>query len=67
MAAVIMTADNPRDQKAHGRKVSNFDEKKWKANCRDIIKQGNLAKILFITLYLEFSVGGNPHYCNPNM
>jgi len=51
MAAVIMKSDNPRDQKAHGRKVSNFDEKKWKANCRDIVKQGNLAKVLFITLY----------------
>ena len=52
MATAIMATENPRDQKAHGRKVSNFDEKKWKANCRDIVKRGNLAKVLFISNHL---------------
>jgi ribA/ribD-fused uncharacterized protein len=39
-----MASDHPRDQKALGRKVSNFNEETWKENCRDIVKRGNLAK-----------------------
>ena len=43
MAAKIMhmSTDHPRDQKSLGGKVRNFDEKKWGANCRDIVKRGN--------------------------
>ncbi|CAI8047093.1 N-glycosidase R617 [Geodia barretti] len=44
LAAKIMASDHPRDQKALGRKVSNFNEETWKENCRDIVKRGNLAK-----------------------
>ena len=49
MAAKIMSTDHPRDQKALGRKVRNFDEKKWGANCRDIVKRGNTAKVCYET------------------
>ena len=48
MAAKIMASDHPRDQKALGRKVSNFNEETWKENCRDIVKRGNLAKVTII-------------------
>jgi ribA/ribD-fused uncharacterized protein len=40
----IMKSDDPREQKSLGRKVRNFDDKKWKAKCRDIVKRGNYAK-----------------------
>ena len=48
LAAKIMASDHPRDQKALGRKVSNFNEETWKENCRDIVKRGNLAKVTII-------------------
>ncbi|CAI8009819.1 N-glycosidase R617 [Geodia barretti] len=39
-----MASDDPREQKALGRKVSNFSDETWKKNCRKIVKKGNLAK-----------------------
>lgn len=44
MASEIMNADHPGDQKALGRKVNNFDDKKWGASCKEIVKRGNMAK-----------------------
>ena len=52
MAAKIMASDHPRDQKALGRKVSNFNEETWKENCRDIVKRGNLAKVTIIAIII---------------
>ncbi len=40
----ILAAKNPRDQKAWGRKVGNFDASTWNAVCRGIVYRGNLAK-----------------------
>jgi len=40
----ILAAKNPRDQKAWGRKVANFDETAWNDVCRGIVYRGNLAK-----------------------
>ena len=45
VAAKIMASDDPREQKALGRKVSNFSDETWKKNCRKIVKKGNLAKV----------------------
>jgi len=45
MAKRILRSDNPREQKALGRQVANFEEGKWKSACRDIVKKGNLAKV----------------------
>jgi len=42
--AKIMAAQNPREQKAIGRKVRNFEEARWKAACEEIVYQANLAK-----------------------
>lgn len=32
--------------KALGRKVRNFDPKVWNETCRDIVKAGNMAKVM---------------------
>lgn len=41
---MIMYADNPRDQKAFGRRVKGFDTETWNEVCREFVYQGNLAK-----------------------
>jgi ribA/ribD-fused uncharacterized protein len=40
----IMEADHPRDQKAVGRRVQNFDQERWERVCVGIVKQANLLK-----------------------
>ena len=45
MEAAILKSHDPREQKAMGRKVSNFDPEIWSQNCKDIVKQGNIAKV----------------------
>ena len=40
----IMASDSPREQKAIGRKVKNFDADKWNGVSRNIVYKGNMAK-----------------------
>ena len=40
----IMSAVDPREQKAYGRQVSGFDKEKWDAVARDIVYKGCRAK-----------------------
>lgn len=40
----IMSTKSPREQKALGRKVKNFNTDKWNEVCREFVYQGNLAK-----------------------
>lgn len=40
----IMNTTSPREQKALGRAVKNFDTNKWNEVCREFVYQGNLAK-----------------------
>jgi hypothetical protein len=40
----IMVSNNPKEQKALGRSVKNFDTKRWNEVCREFVYQGNLAK-----------------------
>lgn len=42
----IMDAKNPRDQKAIGRLVKNFDAGKWNKAARDLVYEGNYAKFV---------------------
>jgi ribA/ribD-fused uncharacterized protein len=42
--------DSPKNQKALGRSVNNFDGDTWDKYCRDIVKMGN---------YLKFSQNGD--------
>ena len=44
MATRIRFAATPREQKALGRKVRDFDAAKWNAAARDIVFRGNWAK-----------------------
>jgi ribA/ribD-fused uncharacterized protein len=39
-----MATENPRQQKALGRKVTNFDPNRWEAACEEIVFRANLAK-----------------------
>ena len=45
MADRIMKSSSPREQKALGRQVRNFDVDIWKKKCREIVKRGNKAKV----------------------
>lgn len=40
----ILATSNPKDIKALGREVKNFDAKKWSAVSKDIVVKGNLHK-----------------------
>jgi ribA/ribD-fused uncharacterized protein len=42
--ALIMSSDIPREQKAIGRTVQNFDEKKWNKVAKEIVYKGCRAK-----------------------
>jgi ribA/ribD-fused uncharacterized protein len=42
--ALILASTNPRQQKALGRKVQNFDAATWDRECREAVYRGNLAK-----------------------
>lgn len=44
VANAIMRTQNPKEQKALGRKVSGFDKEKWEAVCRDYVYEANYAK-----------------------
>ena len=43
-AQQILKTDVPWKQKYLGRRVKNFDEAIWMGQCRDVVKQGNMAK-----------------------
>lgn len=40
----IMKSDNPKEQKALGRQVKNFNKEKWEKVARDVVYEGNYAK-----------------------
>jgi ribA/ribD-fused uncharacterized protein len=40
----VLESENPREQKALGRRVRNFDESKWNQVCRGIVWRANHAK-----------------------
>ncbi len=44
VAAEILAADHPKKHKALGRKVKNFDDKRWKENREAIVLAGNRLK-----------------------
>ena len=44
MMGRIMTTKSPREQKAFGRKVKDFDATKWEAVAYDIVVRANIAK-----------------------
>ena len=44
MLSMILKARHPKEMKAYGRAVKNFDQDKWDGACYEIVKRGNLAK-----------------------
>lgn len=44
MHAKILETNHPKDVKAMGRLVKNFDLSVWEANCKQIVYDGNYAK-----------------------
>jgi ribA/ribD-fused uncharacterized protein len=44
VAAEILAADHPRQHKALGRKVKQFDDKRWRRERETIVRAGNHAK-----------------------
>ena len=58
MAGEILASDDPRHQKALGRKVRQFDEKVWGANCKDIVKRGNMAKVITLWAVMFLHMDG---------
>lgn len=40
----VLAAETPKQAKAIGRRVANFDDAAWRANARGIVESGNLAK-----------------------
>lgn len=44
MLSMIMNAKHPKEMKAYGRAVKNFDPERWSSACYEIVKQANLAK-----------------------
>lgn len=44
MREKILQTRQPKEMKAYGRAVKNFDEAQWKTACCEIVKKGNLAK-----------------------
>ncbi len=45
MAAKILASTIPKEQKSFGRSVSNFNADRWTSECRDVVKEGNRAKV----------------------
>ena len=44
MLAKIMEASHPKEMKAYGRAVRNFDKDRWDSSCYEIVTRGNEAK-----------------------
>lgn len=42
--AAIMKTGSPREQKALGRQVKNFDDEQWRMHARDVVFRGNILK-----------------------
>ena len=52
-AEIIMALDEPREQKAMGRSVKNWDQKLWEQHRWAVVKKGNMAKVRIIGSRLE--------------
>jgi len=53
----ILNSKTPKDAKALGRKIKNFDNKLWNDNKYEIVKQGNLHKFVEYEDLKEFLIG----------
>jgi hypothetical protein len=45
-AKIIMAATEPKVMKAQGRKVVNFVDEVWKKKSLEVVRKGNIAKVI---------------------
>ena len=57
MLLKIMETANPKEMKAYGRAVKNFDKEVWDSCCFDVVKRGNRAKFSQNPELLQFLMG----------
>ena len=62
MFHAIMRTNNPREQKALGRQVRNFDPELWKLVARAIVFQGNVAKFTSSEYFNDYLLGTEDLY-----
>ena len=53
-AMLILQTSNPKEQKALGRKVKDFDKEVWESNCKEIVYNGCYAKFIQNPELLKF-------------
>lgn len=58
----IMSATNPRDHKALGRQVQNFDADVWNQVAREIVYEGNVAKFTSTDTFKQYLLGTEDLY-----
>lgn len=52
IASEILVSKDPKEHKTLGRKVSNFDQTTWEGKCKEIVKKGNGAKVVYFSTVL---------------
>lgn len=57
MEEKIMASSQPKEMKAYGRAVKDFDKERWDASCYEIVMRGNRAKFSQNTELREFLEG----------
>ncbi len=57
MLSKIMESTDPKEMKAYGRAVRNFDKDLWESACFEVVKKGNRAKFSQNPQLLEFLKG----------
>ena len=57
MLSKIMESTDPKEMKAYGRAVRNFDKDLWESACFEVVKKGNSAKFSQNPQLLEFLKG----------
>ena len=48
IAQKIMHTKDPRKHKKLGREIENFSDDIWNANCQDVVRIGNKAKVCIL-------------------
>lgn len=60
MLQAVLSCKTPKEAKAFGRKVKNFDDEVWKAHCSQIVVQANLAKFQAHPAFAAWLVATEP-------
>ena len=61
-AQKILLCESPKEMKRLGRIVRNFDEDIWESKCYDIVRRGNMLKVVCIIYLVHLKVKINISY-----